>query len=162
MHSLKHILFGLGMLSLVAATSAASQSVSASAPITIVNALQASGLPTQARTADGQAPVIETQLDGVSFVVLLNNCSNGLSCQDMQFRASFQAEAFSTDALNAWNQQTFIGKAYKDAQGNVVLEHAMVGVDGMSRFTFQRTLIGWQAALNGFRTTFAAPATQSE
>lgn len=159
---MKHVLFGLGLLGAVFATSAYSQSVSASAPITIVNALNASGLQTRARTAEGQAPVIETQLDGVTFVVLLNNCSEGTACQDMQFRASFQTEEFTTEALNAWNQQTFIGKAYLDANGNVVLEHAMVGVDGMSRFTFQRNLIGWNAALNGFRATFGGGATTGE
>ena len=140
----------------MAPTAAPAQSVNANAPGTVVAALDSAGLSGQMRNAAGAPPIIETDIEGVKFLIMFNNCADGQSCQDLQLRASFAATGITADMLNSWNRQTFVGKAYLSTDGNVVLEHPSIGVDGMSRYAFERSLIGWNSALTGFRATFNA------
>ena len=52
--------------------------------------------------------------------------------------------------LHDWNRDFFIGKSYQNSQGYAVIEHAVAGVDGMSRYTFERILTRWTSAVDDF------------
>ena len=52
--------------------------------------------------------------------------------------------------MNTWNRDKFMGKAYVTDNGSSIVEHPVAGVDGMSRYAFDRTLRRWESVLDGF------------
>lgn len=133
------------------------QSVSASDPGSVSFALQSLGIETQSGTQENGAPVLVSQLSGVTFTVLFYNCDGPRGCQDLQLRATYAPETpVSLDRLNDWNRAAFIGKAYQSDDA-VILEHAISGADGLSRYSFGQTLSRWQLALQQFPQVFSAP-----
>lgn len=133
----------------------AAQSVSASQPASVGSAMQAMGLTGQMGTTSDGTPAIVSQLNGATFSVMFVSCDDPRGCQDLQLRAVFATDApVPLDTLNAWNQSTFMGKAFQLAD-TVVLEHPIAGVDGLSRYSFTRTMARWELALNDFRQRLA-------
>lgn len=135
----------------------AAQSVSANQPASVGSAMQAMGLDGQIGTTSDGSPAIVSQLNGATFSILFVSCDDPRGCQDLQLRAVFATpEAVALDTLNAWNQSTFMGKAFQIGE-TVVLEHPIAGVDGLSRYSFTRTMARWELALNDFRQRLASP-----
>ncbi|MEP4198134.1 MAG: YbjN domain-containing protein [Aliishimia sp.] len=153
---MKSIIFGLGLAILAGAQPVSAQSVSAYAPLSVVEAMRASGLPSDLTTASNGNPAITAQLDGVTFSVFFYGCTESRNCQDLQLRAVFSAENITADEVNQWNQAAFIGKAYVGDDGMITLEHPIASVDGLSRYSFQRSLLRWKVALDGFRQTLSS------
>ena len=128
------------------------QSISASNPETLTNMLSESGYPTEIVTDSYGDPQIKTEIDGTKMDINFYGCTDGLNCRDIQFRASFDASGnTSLQTLHDWNRDFFIGKAYQNGQGYAVVEHAVAGVDGMSRYTFDRILTRWTSAVDSFK-----------
>ena len=103
------------------------QSISASNPETLTNMLSESGYPTEIVTDSYGDPQIKTEIDGTKMDINFYGCTDGRNCRDIQFRASF------------------------DTSGYSVIEHAVAGVDGMSRYTFDRILARWTSAVDSFK-----------
>lgn len=128
------------------------QSISASNPETLTNMLSESGYPTEIVTDSYGDPQIKTEIDGTKMDINFYGCDDGRNCRDIQFRASFDTSGnTSLQTLHDWNRDFFIGKAYQNNQGYSVIEHAVAGVDGMSRYTFDRILARWTSAVDSFK-----------
>lgn len=151
---MKHLFLAAACL---APLPALGQAVTASQPATVSAALQAMGLEAQMGATSSGTPAIVSQLNGARFSVLFYGCEDPLGCQDLQLRAVFATGAeVELGVLNDWNQSTFMGKAFR-ADQNIVLEHPIAGANGLSRYSFTRTMARWQLSLNEFRQRLAAP-----
>jgi hypothetical protein len=134
----------------------AAQSISAAQPDSVSSALQALDLPVQSGSTPEGLPALVSQLDGATFTILFYSCDDPRGCQDLQFRAIFAPETPATlEKLNAWNQSAFVGKAFTSGD-TVVLEHPIAAADGMSRYSFNRTMALWRLAMAQFRETLTA------
>ncbi len=133
-----------------AAPLAQAQSVNANAPQSVANALSAAGYSAELGTDEYGDPKISSNYDGINFTIYFYGCDDGSACQDLQFRASFQTDRINHTQMNTWNRDKFMGKAYVTDNGSSIVEHPVAGVDGMSRYAFDRTLRRWESVLDGF------------
>lgn len=134
-----------------AAHAAAAQSVTAAYPETVARALEDMGHSAEIGIDSVGDPQVTSSINGINYVILFYGCTDSADCQDLQFRASFQTEgSVSAEMLHDWNRDYFIGKTYLNESGSTVIEHAIVGVDGMSRDVFERILWRWDRALASF------------
>ena len=146
----------LSLALMLTGTAAAAQSVSAAFPETLVTALQDLGYRAVLETDSVGDPQVSSSINGLNYIILFYGCTDNAGCRDLQFRASFETEGSVTrDQLHDWNRDYLVGKAYISEANNTVIEHAIMGVDGMSRTTFERVLDRWESALTSF-TDFIA------
>jgi hypothetical protein len=139
-------------LVLASAHVSSAQSVSASNPETLTKLLGESGYPTEIVTDSYGDPQIKTEMEGTKVDINFYGCDDGRNCRDIQFRASFQTSGnVSMRTLHDWNRDFYLGKAYENNEGLAVIEHAVAGVDGMSRYTFERILSRWNNAVDSFK-----------
>lgn len=152
---MKYLIFAAALA--VAPVHLAAQAISASDPGSVSFALQALGLEAQTGTQENGAPAIVSKMGDVTFTVLFYNCAGPRGCRDLQLRALYAPDsAVPLERLNDWNRAAFIGKAYR-SEDNVILEHAIAGADGLSRYSFTQIMARWQLALSEFPQVFRAP-----
>lgn len=144
---------------LVFAAPARAQSVIATNPISVVQALQSAGYPAVLGRDEQGAPKIDTSVGGTSFIVYFFDCTNGSDCRAVQFHSSYEGEAPALETMNRWNRDYRYTRAFVTAEGNPALE-LDINLDspgGMSRRLFLDSLdlyvsllpqferlIGWQ------------------
>ncbi len=134
-----------------AAGAVTAQSVTAAFPETIARALEDLGHSAVIGVDSVGDPQVTSSINGLNYVILFYGCTDNSYCEDIQFRATFQTEGtVSRDLLHDWNRDYFVGKAYMNDSGSAVIEHAVVGVDGLSRDNFERILLRWDRALTSF------------
>lgn len=134
------------------------QTVVASNPVTVAQALQAAGYRAQLGTDGEGNPKIESAANGSNFIVYFFDCSNGRACRAVQFHASYEMSPPSLEVLNAWNRDHRYGRAFV-ANNNFPTMEMDIDLDanGMSRALFLDNLelfvslipqfeatIGWQ------------------
>lgn len=143
----------LAILTLVtAAQGASAQSVSAGYPDSIMAALDGMGHAPEMVTDDYGDPMINAEVDGTFYSILFYGCEDGRNCQDIQFRASFTPDSTTTrEILHDFARDWFVGKTYFGSDDSAIIEHPVVGVDGMPRATFERTMDKWVRSLNTFK-----------
>lgn len=148
--TLKPCLAGLMLLGL--ATGACAQSVSAAWPQSVVAAMQDAGYRATLAVDSYGDPMIESAAGGKEFTVFFYGCdSQGAACRDLQFSSGFDlATGISPAAVNSWNREKLLGRAYVDEEGDPFLQHFVAGVDGVSREGFVWLLEHWDLALGEF------------
>ncbi len=129
------------------AGAASAQSISANYPESVVSALNAQGHAPELTVDSGGDPMINAVADGIYYSVLFYGCTNNTNCQDIQFRGTFTDTVLSDRDIVGQNRDWFIGKAFLDGTNLAIIEHPVVGVDGMPRAMFNRTLDKWVTAL---------------
>lgn len=150
MHLLRHIcIFSL----ITMAQAATAQSVTAGFPDTIVSALDDLGHAPEMATDDYGDPMINAEVEGIYYSILFYGCDEGKNCKDIQFRATFTPDDKTTtrEVLHDFSRDWFVGKTYFGSEDKAVIEHPVVGVDGMPRATFERTVDKWVRSLNTFK-----------
>ena len=135
------------------------QSVMATNPISVVQALQSAGYPAALGRDEQGAPKIDTSAGGTSFIVYFFDCTNGRDCRAVQFHSSYESEAPALETINRWNRDYRYTRAFVTADGNPALEFDinLDAAGGMSRRLFLDSLdlyvsllpqferlIGWQ------------------
>ena len=138
---------------------AGAQTVAASNPATIVQALQSAGFSAALGRDERGDPKIDTAVGGTNIVVYFFDCDGGRACRAVQFHSSYAMQAPPLETMNRWNRDTRYARAFVTADGNPALEMD-VNLDaagGMSRRLFLdnlelfaalvpdfERLIGWQ------------------
>ena len=125
----------------VVATPAQAQTVLATDPITVVEALRSAGYPAQLGDERGN-PKIDTAAGDTSFIVYFLDCTSGRDCRTIQFHSSYDTAAPPLETINRWNRDTRNARAYVLPDGNPALEMD-VNLDapgGMSRRLFLSSL----------------------
>ena len=131
---------------------ASAQSVLAAYPNSVASALQSLGYKANLTTDSSGDPMIKSAIDGVSYFIYFYGCEENTSCQDLQFSAGFNLNnGLSSRSMNDWNHNKLVGKASIDDEGDPFIRHFVSGVDGMSRWNFERTLNRWEVAVAEFK-----------
>ena len=124
------------------AVPAQAQTVLATNPMSVVQALQSAGYPATLGRDENGDPKIDTSAGGTSFIVFFFDCTNGRDCRAVQFHSSYEGQAPPLETMNRWNRDYRYTRAFVTAEGNPALE-LDINLDaagGMSRRLFVDSL----------------------
>ena len=128
--------------------------VNAKAPATIQTIVESQGWPATLVTKDGEDPYIESNRNGLKFLVLFMNCNDAhKDCKTLQYYMGFSdAKDVSLDRLNEWNKTKRFARAYRDDDGDPVLEMDVdVDFAGIPRENIGETFNTWASLMDSFR-----------
>lgn len=144
----------LTAFSLLTATAVQAQTVIASNPQSVIDALEAEGHKVALNRPEGQAPHIESWHNGRKFLVLFYNCDDALAnCRTLQFYFGFNdAKDTTLERLNEWNRTKRFTRAYRDGEGDPVLEMDLdTDPDGVTQAWFHEQLRTWRSQMDAYR-----------
>lgn len=135
---------------ITAALPASAQTVEASKPSTILEALQSAKVVSKLGKDDQGNPLIAARVDNKPFAIVFKDCTNNESCNFVMFYFKLPADPKRTltmQQLNTWNGRAHFGRAFVDPAGSVfVLHDVNLDKGGMSRALFLDTFQWFTAA----------------
>lgn len=153
---MRHILFAALVLFLFGGAPAAAQDreqcpaglVCASAPATVLAAMEKAGLKPELSTDSTGDPLISSAEAAYRFDVTFYGCEANKACDSLRFEVQFQKEDNGTIALaNKWNaDHRFIQASVKD-DGRFVMAYDVATIGGINPRNFQDVLEWWASML---------------
>ena len=143
----------LGAATLFSASPAHAELINAANPATIKAIVESQGWPATIVAKPGDDPHIESTRDGVKFLVLFMNCTENKNCKTLQYYMGFSdAKDVPLDKFNKWNKEKRFARAYKDNDGDPVLEMDIdLDFAGIPRENVGETFNTWGALMDSFR-----------
>jgi len=138
----------------VAAAPAHAELVNAKNPATIKAIVESQGWPATLVAKPGEDPYIESNRNGLKFLVIFMNCNDAhKECKTLQYYMGFtDAKGLSLDRLNEWNKTKRFARAYRDDESDPVLEMDVdVDFAGIPRENLGETLNTWASLMDSFR-----------
>lgn len=124
--------------------------ICASAPSTIVDALQKAGYKAKLTTDDTGDPEVDSAASGYSFQILFYDCVEHKQCAAIQFYSSFKADPTYTEAFaNKWNIDKRFLRAYVNAKKELIFDHDVTTIGGLSQRNFADLLDWMESSLSG-------------
>lgn len=138
---------------LISATPVHAELINATNPSTIKAIVESQGWPATIVSKPGDDPYIESNRNGLKFLVLFMNCDEGKKCKTLQYYMGFSdAKDVSFDRLNKWNKDKRFARAYKDEEGDPVLEMDVdLDFAGIPRENVGETFNTWASLMDSFR-----------
>ena len=104
-------------------------------------------------TKDGDDPYIESNRNGLKFLVLFMNCEENKNCKTLQNNMGFSdAKEVTIERLNQWNKDKRFARAYRDDAGDPVLEMDVdLDFAGIPRENVGETFNTWSSLMDSFR-----------
>lgn len=143
----------LGAAALFSAAPAQAELINATSPATIKAIVESQGWPATIVSKPGEDPYIESSRNDLKFLVLFMNCTEGKKCKTLQYYMGFSdAKDVSLDKLNRWNKDKRFARAYKDDEGDPVLEMDVdLDFAGIPRENVGETFNTWASLMDSFR-----------
>ncbi|PQM29454.1 YbjN domain-containing protein [Sphingopyxis lindanitolerans] len=145
----------LGMAAALAlsATPAQAELVNAKNPATIKAIIESQGWPATLVTKADADPYIESNRNGIKFLVIFMNCEDHQNCKTMQYYMGFSdAKDVSLDRFNQWNREKRFARGYKDDEGDPVLEMDVdVDFAGIPRENVADSFNTWASLMDSYR-----------
>ncbi len=143
----------LSTATLFAAVPAHAELVNAANPEAIKAIVESQGWPATIVEKAGDDPYIESNRGGLKFLVLFMNCTENKNCKTLQYYMGFSdAKDISLDKLNKWNKDKRFARAYKDNEGDPVLEMDVdLDFAGIPRENVGETFNTWASLMDSFR-----------
>lgn len=140
------------VLALSSGGAASAQMVTAANPQSVVEALQAGGYKAVLGKDSSGDPRIESAASGAKFVVTFYGCTKNVACKTVTFYAGWTGGKSTLEQINEWNKNRRFSRAYKDKDGDPVIE-LDVDLDdgGMSQALFIDNVQFWESAIGGFK-----------
>lgn len=137
----------------LSATPAQAELVNAANPATIKAIVESQGWPATLVAKAGEDPYIESNRNGLKFLVLFMNCEDHKSCKTLQYYMGFSdAKNISLERLNQWNKDKRFARAYRDDQGDPVLEMDVdLDFAGIPRENIGETFNTWASLMDSYR-----------
>ncbi|PAL25395.1 YbjN domain-containing protein [Sphingopyxis sp. GW247-27LB] len=137
----------------LAATPAQAELVSAANPQKIKEIMESRGWPANLVMNAGEDPYIESDRDGLQFLVIFMNCTAGRNCRTLQYYMGFgAAKNVSLERFNEWNREKRFARAYRSEKGAPVLEMDVdVDFKGIPRENLSETFNTWAALMDSYR-----------
>lgn len=133
-------------------SAASAEQVTAAKPQSIVAALQAGGYKAVLEKDGSGDPRIESAASGAKFVVTFYGCTKNVDCKTVTFYAGWSGGKSTLEQLNEWNKNRRFSRAYKDKDGDPVIEFDVDLDDGgMSQALFIDNVQFWESAVGGFK-----------
>lgn len=115
--------------------------ICASAPDTIVAAMQEAGYKAKLTTDDDGDPSIESATSGYNFDVFFYGCEAHKNCDSVQFRVTFKADPANTAALaNGWNSSKRFMQAAVDTKARLKFNYDVSTIGGLNQANFADVL----------------------
>lgn len=145
--------FALGAAAIFAATPAHAELVNAKNPTKIKEILESQGWPATLISKADEDPYIESNRNGLKFLVLFMNCEDNKDCKTLQYYMGFSdAKEVTIEKLNAWNKDKRFARAYRDDAGDPVLEMDVdLDFAGIPRENVGETLNTWASLMDSYR-----------
>lgn len=124
-------------------------------PQAIASVIKEKGWPAKLIIPDDGNPYIESDYNDLKFIVLLMNCDdNHQNCKTLQYYLGFSdAKDTTLDQLNEWNKNKRFARAYRDDEGDAVLEMDVdLDFGGIPRANLIETLNTWAALMDAYRS----------
>jgi hypothetical protein len=125
----------------VAAGAHAAEPVIEVTPQTVLEAAKVQGSARLIRSKKG-TPIIQGQIAGQRYLVILLKCAEGRSCAMMQFRGQIPADGATVDHINNWNMLIPIGTVSLDGD-KVRLTGTFITAYGMPKSTIESHVQAW-------------------
>lgn len=151
-NSLRAVL-AMGAALAFSAAPAHAELVNAKNPATIKAILESQGWPATLVSKPGEDPYLESNRNGLKFVVLFMNCTENKNCKTLQYYMGFSdAKNVALDRFNEWNRTKRFARAYRDEEGDPVLEMDVdVDFAGIPRENVGETFNTWASLMDSFR-----------
>lgn len=122
-------------------------------PALLQRLMQDLGYRAEMATDDSGDPLIRSAAGGINFDVYFYGCTNGKTCNAIQFVSGFDLVSGTTlDVANAWNRDKRYGRVYLDDESDPYLEMDInLWGGGVSPATFKDNLEIWESLLNDFQ-----------
>lgn len=140
---------------LCAAAPAQADLVNPKNPDTIKAIVESQGWPAKLVTNEGKSPYIESERNGLKFIVLFMNCDeNEINCKTLQYYMGFSdAKGTTTEQLNEWNRTKRFARAYVDDSGDPVLEMDIdLDFGGLPRENVGESFNTWAALMDAYHS----------
>lgn len=144
----------LGTAAALAAVPAHAELVNAKNPATVKAIVESQGWPATLVTKPGEDPYIESNRNGLKFLVIFMNCNDDhKECKTLQYYMGFSdAKGVSLDRLNEWNKTKRFARAYRDNENDPVLEMDVdLDFAGLPRENVGETFNTWASLMDSFR-----------
>ncbi|OWR00927.1 YbjN domain-containing protein [Sphingopyxis witflariensis] len=143
----------LGASVLFAAAPAHAELVNAKNPAAIKTIVESQGWPAKLITKAGEDPYIESNRNGLKFLVLFMNCEENKNCKTLQYYMGFSdAKEVTIERLNQWNKDKRFARAYRDDAGDPVLEMDVdLDFAGIPRENVGETFNTWASLMDSYR-----------
>jgi Putative bacterial sensory transduction regulator len=145
---------GLAAIALAAATPAQAELVGAARTAVIADIVNAQGMKADIKQSDGEPDYIESSHDGLKYLILFMNCNDAKrECKTIQFYMGYNdAKDTSLETLNNWNRDKRFARAYRDDEGDPVLEMDLdLDFGGIPRENVGEALNTWKALMEAFQ-----------
>jgi hypothetical protein len=143
------------LLALVgAAGTAHAELVSPADPQVIADIVKSQGRPAELVLSDDSNPMIRSEHNGLKFLVLFMNCRDDhTGCRTLQYYTGFtDAKDTTLERLNEWNSSKRFARAYRDDEGDPVLEMDVdVDFAGLPRENVGETFNTWTSLMDAYR-----------
>jgi hypothetical protein len=151
---------GLGQAAMAADKDpCAASMVCASAPQTVVSALQAAGYKAVLKKSTNTGnPMIESAAAGYDFRVYFYECEANKACGSLQFRTDFADDGGNSAALaNLWNKEKRFSQMSFDAEDkSLSFSYDVTTVGGLNQKNFADVIDWWATMLGQLGAFFKA------
>lgn len=132
-------------------TGAGAQPVDATDPERLVGIIRDLGYRARLETDRIGDPMIVSSVGGTDFNIYFFGCTEGARCMSLLFKVGYHLEAGTTlETVNAWNETSLFGRAYRDEDADPWLELAVNLHGGVSLDNFRDTFDWWEVILEEF------------
>jgi len=147
------IALAMGAALAFVATPAQAELVNAKNPATIKAIVESQGWPATIVSKPDEDPYIESNRNGLKFLVLFMNCTDNRNCKTLQYYMGFtDAKNVSLERLNEWNKTKRFARAYRDKEGDPVLEMDVdIDFAGIPRENLGETFNTWASLMDSYR-----------
>ena len=123
--------------------------VCASAPQTVVAALQAQGYKAQLGSNEQtNSPLITSAANGYNFTVHFFGCKEGRNCTSLSFVTVFENDGTNTPELaNLWNRDNRFSQMAVNDNGSLAFTYDVTTVGGLNQANFADVVDWWQTML---------------
>jgi hypothetical protein len=149
----------VAMLLSLAAVPALAQSgnmVDATRPQTLLTIARGYGTAELRKDNDGD-PLISGTISGRKYFILFYGCTRNENCRQIEFRGVLRPpRGFRDRLLNDWNLKYRYGKAYKDKDGDLIVNYLVhMGGSGVTRSNVETSFEWFKQMLNEFHKFMA-------
>lgn len=131
----------------------AQEVVSAANPAQLATIIQDLGYKAKQDVDDIGDPIIYSGIGGTDFSIQFYGCDESTNdqCRVLLFRVGYDLpDGTNLKAVNEWNEQALVGRAYLDNEDDPWLEWAVNTFGGVTRQSFEDTYDWWEVALTNF------------
>jgi hypothetical protein len=129
--------------------------ICASAPSTVVKALQDGGYRAKLDKDSNGDPSISSSTAGYNYEIYFYGCKENKNCDSLQFQVSFQKdETHTAELANKWNNKWRFGQAAVTDKGAFVVSMDVSTIGGLNGTNFADSLNWWDATMGNLRQFF--------